>query len=283
MNSQATLNDLFGNAQADGVLSPGAMAALSIDDIGAQIQAGLGISADDVQTSEVLLVTLVVDDSYSIKSAGNEQNVRNGVNAMMDALGESKQRASILVHVSYLNGTQFPFIPLSEAYEKDAAGKDVLKPEAARAKLGLCLNSHNYQATGSTPLYDQQLVVLGRVLAKTQEFANNGVQVRSVTYTISDGADSGSRKRDKDCQPVVKDMLRQECHIIGGMGIDDGQTDFKSVFTGMGMDEKWVLTPGNTKSEIRQAFLVVSQSAVRASQAAGSNFSQVAGGGFGTP
>lgn len=236
------------------------MAALNVDDIGAQIQAGLGmIGVDDVKASEVIAVTLIVDDSYSIKAEGNEQFIRDGVNSVFEALGESKQKDGILVHVSYLNGRQFPFCAL-----KDAVKLDV----------------HNYQATGGTPLFDQQLVVLGRVVAKTQEFADNGVPVRSVTFTFTDGADSGSRKRPQDINPVVRDMLRQETHIIGAMGIDDGVTDYTKVFTSMGMDPQWILTPKNSKSEIRKAFMVASQSALRASQAGG-GFSAAATGGFG--
>ena len=34
----------------------------------------------------------------------------------------------------------------------------------------------------------------------------------------------------------------------------------------MGIPDRWILTPGNSASEIRRAFAVFSQSAVRASQ-----------------
>ena len=72
-----------------------------------------------------------------------------------------------------------------------------------------------------------------------------------------------------------------ENHIIGAMGIDDGTTDFMHIFHEiMGIPEEWVLTPANTASEIRRAFNLFSQSAVRASQSAAS-FSQTASGGFG--
>ena len=46
----------------------------------------------------------------------------------------------------------------------------------------------------------------------------------------------------------------------------------------MGIEDRWILTPGNNPSEIRRAFQVFSQSAVRASQAA--SFSQGTVGGF---
>jgi len=46
----------------------------------------------------------------------------------------------------------------------------------------------------------------------------------------------------------------------------------------MGIDPRWILTPGNSPSEIKAAFRVFSQSAVRASQAA--SFSRASLGGF---
>jgi hypothetical protein len=72
-----------------------------------------------------------------------------------------------------------------------------------------------------------------------------------------------------------------ENHIIAAMGIDDGRTDFRQVFQDMGIRDEWILTPGNSQKDIRNAFQVFSQSAVRASQSAGS-FSQTSLGGFGT-
>jgi hypothetical protein len=73
-------------------------------------------------------------------------------------------------------------------------------------------------------------------------------------------------------------MTRSEAHIVAAMGISDGTTDFRSVFREMGIEDRWILTPGNNPSEIRKAFQVFSQSAVRASQAA--SFSSSALGGF---
>jgi hypothetical protein len=118
-------------------------------------------------------------------------------------------------------------------------------------------------------------------LAKTQEFEDNGVPCRTVTLILTDGADEHSRKQNAGTvKKLVTDMLMSEKHIIAAMGIDDGRTDFRLVFKGMGIQDNWILTPGNSQSEIRRAFQVFSQSAVRASQGAKS-FSQTAVGGFG--
>lgn len=57
------VNSLFASAIATGDLTAGAVGALNIPDIGNQIQLALGTPAIDVQTAEVFLVTLLVDDS----------------------------------------------------------------------------------------------------------------------------------------------------------------------------------------------------------------------------
>jgi hypothetical protein len=262
-NSVPNVGDLLATAQDDGVLSAAAMQALDIPDLGAQIQAGLGINCDDVTASEVVLVTLLIDDSGSIRMGSNAQLVRDGHNTVLDALLATKQKDGLLLHTRYLNGTVLNPYRLLDTAER--------------------MDTHNYNPTGGTPLYDQAVVVLGTVLTKAQEFADQGVPVRTVTLIVSDGADAGSRQSTShDVGDIVRDMLRAETHIVAAMGIDDGYTDFGAVFREMGMPTEWVLTPNNTPTEIRQAFQVFSQSAVRASQTAGT-FSQTALGGFGTP
>lgn len=263
MTSKSNVGQLFQSAQSEGILSPESAQVLTVVDLGAQIQAGLGINVDDVQSSEVVLVTIMPDDSGSIASSGNEQVVRDGHNLVLEALTASKQRDSILAHTRYLNGqVLFPYRPVVSA-EKMTPG--------------------NYAATGGTPLYDQCVVLLGTVLAKAQEFTQNGVVCRSVTLIITDGADLHStRARAQDVAKLNADMGRSETHIVAAMGIADGVTHFRDVFKAMGIQDKWILTPGNNASDIRKAFQVFSQSAVRASQAAAA-FSQASAGGFAAP
>lgn len=256
------VQSLFAGAQAGGNIGAAAAQVLAIPDLGAQIQAGLGISVDDVMSSEVLLVAVLLDDSSSIRTAGNEQILREGGNLIIDSLKGSKQSDSVLISVRTLNGTIIcPYVPVNQAPK---------------------LDDTNYQATGGTPLYRESLVLFGQAVAKSQEFSDNGVTARSVAAIVSDGADLHSgRTHASDVAKVVHDMLMSESHIVIGMGIDDGQTDFKQVYSKMGIEDKWILTPKNTASDIRRAFAVVSQSAVRASQSA-KNFSQTSGAGFTT-
>ncbi len=282
--SSVSVKDLFGGAVNVGDLSTQAMQLVTVPDVGNQIQAGLGISVDDVTASDgVTLVGTLIDDSGSIRSAGNSQVVRDGHNLVIDSLGASKQKDSILAQCMYLNGHQhYPFVMLDQTVP---------------------MTVQNYNPNKGTPLYDQSIVFLGLQLAKAQEFLDNGVAVRTVGAIITDGADVHSAKTASDVRKIVEDMVRSERHIVLFMGIDDQYTDFYEVASGwtkaeveqmkqadtlssakakggMGIPPAWVLNPGNTQSEIRKAFALVSQSAVRASQG-GKAFSQVATGGFG--
>ncbi len=261
-NAAPDLGALFQNAAAEGTLSQAALKALNVVDIGAQIQAGLGVNVNDVTASEVCLVTLMPDDSGSIRFGGNAQVVRDGHNLVLDALAASKQKDGILVHTRYLNGfVLFPYCPLAGAVKMDAK---------------------NYNPEEGTPLYDQSVVLLGTVLAKAQEFAENGVPARTVTLILTDGSDQHSHRASaKKVKAIVDDMLRSENHIIAAMGLDDGSTNFRDVFRRMGIRDEWILTPRNSAGEIRKAFQMFSQSALKASQGP-AGFSRTALGGFTT-
>jgi hypothetical protein len=261
MSQNTNLNELFEEAQEEGMLSKQSSNILAVHDIGAQIQAGLGVSVDDVEATEVVLVTMMPDDSGSIRFAGNAQAVRDGHNMVLNALSDSKQKDSILIHTRYLNGdVLYPYCSLDQAVQMDKS---------------------NYDPYKGTPLYDQTVVLLGTVLAKTKEFSDNGVPVRSVTLILTDGHDEGSHKSTtSDVAQLARDMLASENHIIAAIGVDDGSINFRSVFKEMGLHDQWILTPGNNESEVRKAFQMFSQSAVQASQSA-ANFSKTAMGGFG--
>jgi hypothetical protein len=245
MSDDDKIKKLLASAHDTGSLSAKALATLDVVDVGAQIQAGLGVAIDDVAASEAVLLTMMPDDSQSIAAAGNRDVVRDGHNFVLEALGKSKQAGEVLAHTRYLNGhVLFPYTALAHATSMTAA---------------------NYDPRLGTPLYDQTSVLLGTVIAKSQELAQAGIAVRTVTLIITDGADYGSQRcRPGDVAAIVEDMLAQENHVVAAMGIDDGRTDFRAVFRAMGILDRWILTPGNSASEIRRAFAVFSQSAVHA-------------------
>ncbi|MBI5044498.1 MAG: hypothetical protein HZC02_01090 [Candidatus Levybacteria bacterium] len=259
MQSQtASLDDLFQSAVSQGSISPATLQSLNIQDVGQMIQGCLGIAVDAVTASKVFLVSLLVDDSSSIRFAGNTQAMRDGVNSVLDALNAVKNKDGILVSCRYLNGTVlYPFVPLDQAIR---------------------LTSSNYDPYGGTPLYDQTAVLAGSVIAKAQEFMLNGVPVTSSSLVVTDGHDEGSVnfRRPEAVEPVIRDLLVQEKHIFAAMGIDDGgTTNFADIFRRMGFRDEWVMTPSKSGQEIRRCFNMFSQSTASASQNA-TSFSQTA-------
>ena len=165
---------LLAAAHGTGTLSAQSLATLDVIDVGAQIQAGLGVSIDDVAASEVVLLTMMPDDSASIASAGNTPSVIDGHNFVLEALGASRQSGEVLAHTRYLNGhVLFPYVTLDHAVK---------------------MSSANYDPRLGTPLFDQSAVLLGTVIAKAQELAQAGIAVRTVTLLITDGGDYGSKR-----------------------------------------------------------------------------------------
>ena len=260
MSQTANLNNLFQTAAEDGVIGQGTVNMLQMVDVGQQIQAGLGANIDDINASEVTLVALLIDDSGSIRFANNSQIVRDGHNLIIESLKGAKQSGTVLIHTRYLNGNiLYPFVTLDQALE---------------------MNTRNYNPNGGTPLYDQTVVMLGTLMAEMLRYMDNGVPVRAIAGIITDGRDEGSLKitDPKEVKKVIDDILMSEMSIIiSAMGIDDGgHTDFRKVFSDMGIRDEWVLLPDKDQSSIRQAFQMFSRSAVRASQSA-ANFASMGG------
>lgn len=267
MNSNsANIDDLFGSARAEGVISAASHKAFTIPDVADQINQAMGVPAIDVKGgSELFAVEIVVDDSTSIRRAGNEQAIRDGVNKVRNDLKGAKNHKSILMCVRYLNGgIVVPFTPIDDVPE---------------------LTTSNYRASGGTPFYDTTIISYGDLVAKTQEFSDRGVPVRSATLLVCDGHDEGSVRylTPESVAPLTKDFLSGEQHIVCAMGIqDDLGTDFRDIFLRMGVLPQCILETDATGQDIRRGFGTFSTVATTASQGA-PGFSQAQVGGFGQP
>ena len=213
---------------------------LSSTGIADQIDFAMGVSVDDITTSETILVTILVDDSVSMRS--NEQTVRDGMEVVRQSLADTKQADGIFMMARTFSGeVLFPYMNVQSVPKID-----------------------NYRASLShTPLYDQTLTTAAAVTTKTAIIENDGISVRTITLIITDGMDNSSSHDTDAVKMVITDMLNAEKHIVAGMGIGN---NFRDVFLNMGIADTWILTPGNTQSDIRNAFNMFSQSAVRVSQ-----------------
>src|SRR5260221_13028268 len=96
MSKDDKVKKLLEDAHVKGALSAKSLITLDVVDVGAQIQAGLGVTIDDVTASEVVLLTMMPDDSASIAHAGNTDAVRDGHNFVIDALKASNKSIDVL-------------------------------------------------------------------------------------------------------------------------------------------------------------------------------------------
>ena len=252
---------LFEAAHTEGVLGPAALQALDVVDLGAQIQAGLGVTVDDVQASEVVLVTMMPDDSGSIRRG---------------------QRATPCATATTWCSTRcWPASSRTACSPTPATSTATCSIPTGRSRTRCAMTTANYDPDLGTPLYDQAVVLLGTVIAKAQEFAGNGVS----------GAHRHAAHHRRRRLPL--DPARAQGRRGAGQGHarrgephrrgDGHQRRHHRLPRGVPRDgHRGPLDPhaGQSAQEIRRAFQVFSQSAVRASQGA-AGFSRTVLGGFG--
>jgi hypothetical protein len=87
-----------------------------------------------------------------------------------------------------------------------------------------------------------------------------------VLVVVTDGEDVGSRRPARTCRKIATDLLKSEQFHLGFVGVGNA-TDFTKVAGEMGFPPGSILVQKDaTPTTLRQAFAMVSRSAVRASQ-----------------
>jgi len=169
------VNDLFQQARDDDMITEDALRSLRMIDLNAQIRPALGVDIDHLAATEMVLVTLLVDDSMSIKVAGNDQRIRDGHNRIKnEVLQQSRGSEDVTMHCRFLN----PSISMHTGMT-DILYNYVLLPQAPD------MTEDNYAPEGITPLYDQLAVVLGTAQAEAMRFINLNMPCRSIGVIAS--------------------------------------------------------------------------------------------------
>lgn len=185
---------------------------------------------DSAQPKEVLLVLLVLDDSGSIEAAGNSQAVIDGYNGFVEALKGAP--GNVQISTMFLNKrTESPF-------------------QHPREVQPLCRET--YRPDSGTPLFRRSLDGLACILTEAQAMAARGVVVRTMTYIFTDGGDNRSRPITAlNVKMLVDGMLAGVNHIVSGCAVNDGRTNFREVFTSMGIPEHWIKVLRNDPRQVR--------------------------------
>ena len=246
--SKNNLSNLFQSAVTAGTISPQTSTLLS-GHLGAVVIAGAaGAAMENITATDVTLITVLIDASSSIGTSHLEQAVRDGQNQLLEAFAGSKERDSVLMALWSFNQTQnvyHSYVPV---------------PDAVR------LDAHNYQPGGATALYDTWCDALAANVAYATQLRATGTPCRSIVVVITDGADYGSKRRAADCAQISRDLLASEQFVLAFVGVG-AATDFRDVAKKMGIPDGCVLiAQAATPADLRRAFHMVSQSAIRASQ-----------------
>jgi uncharacterized protein YegL len=248
MDSQKQIGSLLSGAADAGTISP-ETATLLTGHLGAVVVAGAaGTALEDIQASDVTLITVLIDASSSIATANLEQAVRDGQNLLVDAFAGAKEAPSILMALWTFNQdltVRHSFLPVGDAEH---------------------LDDKSYRGCGSTRLYDGWCDALASNVAYAQRLRDGGTPTRSVVVVITDGADYGSKRTAGECARLSRELLRSEQFILAFVGVGD-DTDFRKVARSMGVPDGCVAVQKDVRaSELRKLFQMISQSAIRVSQ-----------------
>lgn len=242
------LRNLFTGAVGAGVLSQKTSTMLS-GHLGNVVVAGAaGTDMEDIEATDVTLVTLLIDASSSIAFANLEQAVRDGQAELLASFGGSKEKDNILIALWTFNSSVdvvHSYVPVDDATK---------------------LDQKSYRGTGYTRLYDGWCDALAANVAYAQQLRDSGTPVRSVVVVITDGEDTGSRRKARHCKSLSEDLLRSEQFVLAFVGVGE-EARFRRIAKSMGVPDGCVeVQKQATPSGLRQVFQMVSRSAIRASQ-----------------
>lgn len=246
--TQDEATQLLTSATTKGVLTAQTQSMVT-GNLGPLVLAGAaGKDLEDLEASDVTLVTVLIDASSSIADRRLEGAVREGQNALIDAFSGAKERDSILLACWTFNEAAkvlHSYVPVDEAARLDAK---------------------NYRGGGATSLYDTWCDALTANVAYAQRLRDGGTPARSVVVIVTDGEDVGSTRNAGHCARLSRDLLASELFTLAFVGVGT-DVDFEAVAKAMGVPAGCVLVQKDaTPSGLRRAFQLVSRSAIRASQ-----------------
>jgi uncharacterized protein YegL len=238
------LNNIFNNASDDGTISKDTRDIVCNNLNDTVIMGCNGMALDDIESTEVTLITALYDKSSSINSPGLKQAVIDGQNEMIKAIEGSKNKDDIMIAQWLFNeGTSVihSYLPVEEAVK---------------------LDNQNYIPQGMTSLYDVLSEAMTANFAYTELLKGSGTPVQNIVLVITDGLDTSSGRIASDVKKISGDLLRTEQYVLAYAGV--GGDDHKAIAESVGFPS--VIVTGATANEIRKIFQMASQSIVSLSQ-----------------
>ncbi len=249
-------DELFKAAAQSGDISPGSAAILG--GLSARINKTMSPLLVQPSVTELLQVSMLLDNTPSMENNKNHLAVIEGHNLVVEALLQAKGLDSVETLTALIN-------PCKNYTRRIAGDTDVFRWCGLR--VAPRLDKTGFIQGSATPLYDRVLETLGSVLARTRWWEDTyGVQTRSVTLLLTDGGNNDGKAAASDVAKVVEDMLASEKHKIMFMGVSVGGIDFRSIGREMGIPDECIDVVAKDPKSIRSSFQMFSQSAVALGQ-----------------
>lgn len=184
------------------------------------------------------IVTSFIDDSGSIQAYGNAPAIRRGHNAAIEHYRTPEaQPDHVLIGTRYLNGrTLFPPIHPAQA---------------------VLMNERNYCPNQGTPLFREGARALMAHEAAVATMADNFSAIGCFIF-MTDGANNEDGTA-ADVKRVVDRLLATGTHLIYGLGVEDGSTDFRAVFRSMGILDDFINVLPREEGDIVEGMTQVSR------------------------
>ena len=217
--------ELFQQARRDEILSDSALEVLSRRRVQRDVKRALAHRGLLPHLSN-FVVSLLVDDSFSIFKSGFVKAMCDGHNAFLRRMRELPPglKTPPVVYSRYINGEVInEFVP---------------------AKKAQLLGSGNYTALGGTPLYRETLGTLGAVVAKVAQLHSLGVTAHSFTLILTDAEEEQNDTNPADVAKVVRSMIGTTEHHVAGIGFGDRHY-YEPIFRSMGIPPQWIRASGD--------------------------------------
>ena len=247
-------NQLFKDAGDAGELSPQAVSLLS--GLSARIDRSMAVLKAEPTVTEQTLLSMMLDNTPSMSTDGNHMAVIDGHNLVVNAILDSRAVNSVEVLTTLINP--------GKSYTQHILGdKSATEFQWCALKAAPRLDEKGYINGTSTPLYDRCLETLGSVVARTKWWEDKyGIQTRSVTLLMTDGASNSGKATAQDVARIVGDMLSMEKHRIFFMGVKLAGCDFHRIGQEMGIPANCIDEVDRDPKAIRRKFQLFSQSAI---------------------
>jgi hypothetical protein len=188
-------------------------------------------SVDDLATENINLIFVAIDCSGSMDQFTNQ--MKNELSSFKKALINSKEADEILVS----RGDFSDYVKILGYKKTDELDED-------------------FQATGSTRLYDAIVEGTDKLLKYMDYLKSQGMRTKAVFSVFSDGEDNASKMKINDAKKAIDTLNVKE---IVTAWISFGPD---SINIAKSLNMKNILEVGKPESELRKAFNCLSKSVI---------------------